>query len=564
MKDDTKTTVWQRYEKGKNLHEIRGMYSNTEKAYNFYEDRQWAGVETDQNLPFFNIIKPIVKFKVASVCANNLDIVYSAMNAGEFQRQAAEICNILNKYVAQQEELLKMETLTWHVVKNAAIAGDAYLYFYMDDENKLQAQIIDNVNIYLSNEQSADIQSQKYIIIEERRFVEDVKEEAKRNKVKDIDKITSDDEFYNHAGNRQAEEIKVGDGSCTSLLMFEKKNGKIYFSRSVRNVVYQPETEIAGLKLFPIVGLIWGEKKYSSRGIGEVIPLVPNQIEINKTIVRRAITIKNTAYPRLAYNVNSVENEADLDKVGIHIKLKNTQASRVNDLISYLYPAQTSPDAKAFTDELINVTKDLAGAGDVALGHINPEQASGIAIIAVRDQTMIPLNEHIQRLRQFKEDIARVMFDMWVAYNPNGLSINIKDNGEMVSVVISAEELAKLDVNVKVDVSPTNPYSRFAQEQSLQNLFAMGAITFEEYVQSLDDNAVMPKSKLEEILESRKTDMMQQAATVIQDLQAQNAELQQQVQAIPQVIDEAIMTGANKERDNARKQQEIQELMNIG
>lgn len=560
------TNVWSKYEKGKNLHEFRAMYTDTEKAYNFYEDRQWEGIETGaEKLPFYNIIKPTVKFKVASVCANNMEIVYSAMNAGEFQQKAQEICDNLNKYVAQQEELLKMESKIWEINKNAAISGDAYIYFYWEN-NKINVQIIDNVNVYLSKEQTSDIQKQKYIIIEERLLVDDVVEIAKANKIKkDLDKIVSDDEFYNHSGNNGSEEeIEVGEGLCTSLLMFEKKNGKIYFSKSVKNVVYQPETEIPGLKLFPVVGLVWGDKKNSSRGNGEVLPLVANQIEINRSIVRRAMTIKNTAFPRLVYSEDSVMNKDALGKVGANIEMKNKTANKINELISYLYPAQISPDAKVFTDELIQVTKDLAGAGDSALGNINPEQASGTAIMAVRDQSMIPLNEQIQKLRQFKEDIANVMFDMWVAYNPNGMPVTYEEEGEIVSLNIPSEELAQLVINVKVDVTPTNPYSRFAQEQSIQNLFAMQAITFDEYVAALDDNAVMPKSKLEAILEQRKAEEENQAALVIQDLQAQNAELQGQVQQMPQVIDEAIRKGAEVKQSQIQRQREIEELNSIG
>lgn len=49
----------------------------------------------------------------------------------------------------------------------------------------------------------------------------------------------------------------------------------------------------------------------------------------------------------------------------------------VTKVISTLPPAQMSPDVKQLQEDLIQVTRDLAGAGDIATGQVNPEDASG-------------------------------------------------------------------------------------------------------------------------------------------------------------------------------------------
>ena len=68
---------------------------------------------------------------------------------------------------------------------------------------------------------------------------------------------------------------------------------------------------------------------------------------------------------------------------------------------------------------------------------------------------------------------------------------------------ISAGQLDILQPQVRVDVSSTNPFSKYAREQSLSQLFSMGHLTFEEYVWALDDDSSVPKSKLEQIIKSR-------------------------------------------------------------
>ena len=190
-------------------------------------------------------------------------------------------------------------------------------------------------------------------------------------------------------------------------------------------------------------------------------------------------------------------NKEALEEVGAAIKVRDMQANAVTDIVSYLGAAPMSPDAQALAQELVQQTRDLAGAGDAALGQVNPEKASGAAIIAVRDQAALPLNEQIADFRQFVEDVASIWFELWAAYYPAELSRGI--------YALSGEELRRLRVEIRIDVSPNSPYSRYAQEQALENLFQKGVITFEEYVAALDENAAAPKQKLEDIIQARKS-----------------------------------------------------------
>ena len=94
--------------------------------------------------------------------------------------------------------------------------------------------------------------------------------------------------------------------------------------------------------------------------------------------------------------------------------------------------------------------------------------------------------------------MASIWFELWAAYYPTELSRGI--------YALSGEALRRLRVEIRIDVSPNSPYSRYAQEQALENLFQKGVITFEEYVAALDENAAAPKQKLEDILRNRQRD----------------------------------------------------------
>ena len=98
---------------------------------------------------------------------------------------------------------------------------------------------------------------------------------------------------------------------------------------------------------------------------------------------------------------------------------------------------------------------------------------------------------------------------MWKAYKVDGLQVMIEQpdgQGGTVEVpgVFTYELLNRIDANIKIDITPKSPYDRFAQEQSIEGLMQAGIITFEEYVEALPEDSVMPKYILEDIIKKRK------------------------------------------------------------
>lgn len=502
--------IWQLYEKGKRYHDSISLKDRVLKCYRFYEGEQWYGLENgSESLPCYNFIAPTVKYKTAMIAMNNMSITFSASDISN-----QEVIGFINSYTAQKWEKLKMDSVCWDIVKAAAIAGESYIYFY---DGGLSSQVIDSTNIFLADEREPDLQKQKYIIIYERRSVDELKSIAMQNGLSDdlVSQIVPDSDNPQLVSTESQLEVD-SDNKCSSLLYLEVKNGALYFTRTTRQVVYQPGKVIKGMDMYPIASLIFGRKKGSARGAGQVEPLIPNQIEINRNLVRRIINAKLTAFSRLVYSSDCVTNPGMLNEVGTALEIDMGGVSSINDKITYLSPSPMSPDAKNLTDELLNYSKELAGAGDAALGNIDPTKASGTAIIAVRDQAALPLNEETAAFRQFIEDVALIWFKMWSVYG----------FGDRLDSVIDYTQLSGINPYVRVDVSSTNPFSKYARQQSVERLFTMGAITFDEYVSLLEDDSSVPKSQLMEIIKTRRLASL--AAAQANSMSAQPAGAMQQ------------------------------------
>ncbi len=524
--DSGATAIWQDYQRGIDHLAKNNLFGRCDESFRFFNGDQWHGLKTGgERPPAYNIIRPIVEYKQAIVAQNGMSMHYSTMNFGEKYQESMRVCEKLNNHAFKTWERLKLDKVSWELISDACIAGDSFVYFYQD-EDKIELDPIDTTNIFLADEQEQDIQRQRYILIAQRLFTENVKEQARVNGIAEdeLSAIMPDDETAYQMGDKAKQEVANADedgGKCISILKLWKEDGTVHISRSVKNLVYQPDTAIDGMTLYPIAQYTWNREKGSARGVGEVYDKIPNQIEINKALARLLAGVKQYAFPHIVYDssILSKDNVEKLSIVGSNIGVNTNKMQRVSDTIQYMQPAQINPLAREIVYQMVSQTRELAGAGDAVTGQINPEQASGAAIIAVRDVAALPLNGQVSAFRQFVEDIARIWYDMWTAYHPNGMKVVSEEEGQdPVQETITAEELKNLSVEVRVDVSPDNPFSKFAQEQTLQNLFAQGALTFEEYVKSLDDDAVAPKAKLQDISEARKAQAQKQAEQMLPEI----------------------------------------------
>lgn len=504
--------AYQLYEKGIEYLSKFDLFAKTDECHRFFEGNQWEGLEAGgERLPVLNIIAPIVKYKTAVVAQNGITIRYSpaAESSAEFSG-LSDVCSALNAFAARTWENLKLDRKLWELLEDACVCGDCYVYFFMED-GKIRMEAVDNTGIFFSDEQQRDLQKQKYILISSRRFVSDVVAEARENGLAEdeLDLITCDGETRYQAGDGAKEEVRgdPGDGKCVSVLKMWKENGEVHISRSTRFVQYQKDTVIRGMRLYPVAAMSWTRKKGGARGEGEVRGLIANQIEINKATARLLLATKHYTFPHLVYDEDRIVDPKSLSCVGSDIAVSGlSSAGDIDRVIRYLQPAQINALAHSIGPSLAQQTRELAGASDAVTGQINPEKASGAAIIAVRDAAAVPLNGAVSAFRQFVEDIALIWFDLWTAYNPNGMRFEADgDNNEPRFYCLPAGVLQQLKIRVRIDVSPANPYSRYAKEKSLENLLAGGHIGFEEYVSALDSDAAAPREKLVEILEKRRT-----------------------------------------------------------
>lgn len=535
-KEIKETAIWSLYNKATMFASKKGYYTTIDRNNNFYNGDQWEGLLVEGIEPVqYNIIKPIVNYKTNKITKNFRAINYSANNVEgtEFRAVCKKVCDLFNQRAARVWEKDQMDSKAKKIIRQAAINGESIVYVVYDEEDKNpKNEILNMLDVYYGNENEPDIQNQPYILVKQRMSILEAKEIAEYYgvKKKELEYIVGDDDNVEEAGQDAKEEV---DNMVTIVTKFYRNKGTVMFSKATKYVDITKDKDM-GITLYPLAKMLWSEKEGSARGEGEVRTIIPNQIEINKTAMRRLLTAKNTAYPQKIYNRDKVVNPDAIDTVGGVIEVEGMDVDDVKKVFATTNPAVMSPDVEKLQNELISVTRELANASETATGQVNPEDASGRAILAVQHASEQPLDDQNVALNTMIEDIARIWLEMWKAYNQEGMSLEelivnpMTGEDEIVIRNIPASVLEELKTTVKIDITPKGAFDKYAQEVSLENLakseMFMNTSWLEDYMSLLDNDSTMPKPKIEELIKKRKA-----AQKRIREIQQIGAGMQQQV-----------------------------------
>lgn len=516
--------IWAEYQKGLDFNNAFNVYDTVENNENFYIGKQWEGVQSNGlPTPVFNMIKRIVNFQVASTSTDNLKINAAPLpTAGVMTMQETErVCNILNAQLQAVMETNSAARTFRNFMRDAAVRSDGCMYAWYDPEMEtggqekggIRLELLENTRVLFGNPTNRDVQSQPWIIVEMRKLVCDAKEMAKEHGG-DADQIQPDKDS---TGNRFDAQT---DDKVTVLYRFsrDRKTGTIRTSITTRDCVIREEWDTEQ-KLYPLVWMSWDHVTNCYHGMGLVTGLIPNQVFVNKMFAMVYLSLMTTAYPKVVYDGTRI---ARWDAaVGNAIRVNGGD---INNVAKTIDPAAISPQVSQFIQMTVDMTKDLMGATDAALGSTRPDNTS--AIIALQKASTVPVELVKQNFFQCLEDMARIWIDLMRVYygvrtigmqkvQMPGMPDEFGMPGEPVEFeVAEAFDFSTLEDNpiyIKLDVGGSAYWSEIAQVQTLDNLLMNGRIATSEYVRRLPSGYISMQQELIDRMQQEE-EMQRQAA----------------------------------------------------
>lgn len=503
MKNSLSKT-WEQYEAGKNYKRRIGLYSTVRQNERFYRGDQWYMISAP-NLPkpIFNVIKRIVDYLTSAVTPEKVLITYSdeRLPYSKGEKSTEGIARILNANARYRWERSKMDSKLYRAVSDALLTGDGVLYCYWKSDERgdgayegdIETDVIDNVNVFVSDVNKSDIQTQDYVILSGRASVLSLRKEAKANGVSegDVLKIVADGSDDNErAGDYDTVELEGADEEkATYLIKFWREEGRVCFEKSTRNcIINRVKTPC---ELYPIAYFNWSKTKNCFHGTSAVSGMIANQKYINRAYAMVMKHMSDTAFSKVIYDKTKIPEWSN--EVGEAIAA--TGAVNVSDAVSVVGVGELQKDYIGFLENVIATTKELNGATETALGNVNPDNTS--AIIAVQEASKIPLKLVKAALYQCVEDLANIWADMLLGYFAQDRLIPMLEaDGEYSCECFGELQTSECRIRARIDVIDSSTYNASIALSILDKLLDKGLITLDEYLERIPSDYIKNQNEL--------------------------------------------------------------------
>ena len=583
QKEELAKKIWNDWQKGLEYQKKLRLKETCEQCIDFFEGRQWPqATERTKNMPrpVINLIEYIVNGKKANILSSKISVVYKPLIYSQEESElATEGASSFTSFANHIRKEIKQEDLDNQAILDGLIKGPYIFHYFWDKEKKtgmakfdggLNGQIIDCLSIVFANPKQKDEQKQKWIIIQSRENVETLKSIAKKNGITktELELITADDDTEK---NYNAEE-QDGEEYATVLTRYFRKNGEVYYTKSTQSMIIQEETPLTPdaqkikleldeetnktnedkeqvdidkpentkfkITLYPIVVDSYKEREKSIYGRGEVEQIIPAQRSINFNYAMMQMASQNMGWPKVLMRPRALQGKSITNTPGEII----TDYSPNFDGIRYMTPPTFSSMPLTIADKLIEGTRTVTGATEVANGEVLGKNMSGSAIVALQTQAKVPIEDMQKRFWRAHEKIARIWEQFFKAYYRFDVPYSVEsENGQEVNS-FNGSIYQNMDFETTIDVGPGSAYSESLSINLLEQALQRGDITFDDYIDLYPETAMPFKAKLKEI---RKKQLL---PPEISQKIAQNPQILQYVMSIIQQAETPAPTIQNVEQ----------------
>ncbi len=525
--------VFAEYEKGircKSALGKRGMYEQNRINERFYVGDQWHGAHCggDRPLVRYNVIKRIGEYKQAIVGAASVAVNYSADGVADTRevRDAVEqmrrrmaageqpdtvlaetggdirtqlIMTGLSDYFRTTAERVDLDGLRDRALRNAYVTGTGIVYTYWDERiptgqtaadgrtrirGDIACEVLDVEQVYFGDPATEEVQEQPYILVAQRKPVEELRRAALRWGVsrEQAARILPDSERRGENGEP--------DGKATLLTRFWKAwnaDGTKYEVMAMqvcRGVTVRPAWRL-GIRLYPLAAFRWESRRGCVYGESEIPYLIPNQIAINRAMTAGVWATMAAGMPIMLVNGDVVTQPITNDP-GQVLEVFGT-GDDVDRAVRYVTPPAAGQIFSAAVTNLVNNTMSQAGVNSAMLGDVQPDNTS--AIIAVREAALMPLTMVQNRFNRFVEEIARQWAEFWVCqYGSRALRVATADGTWYLP--FNGRELAELLIRARVDVGAATVFGEAESIDTLGRLFDRGILDEVQYLTRLPKGIV--------------------------------------------------------------------------
>lgn len=554
--DKDKTKIWDQWQNCCAYQNAMGFTTDFPRFEDFKEGKQWPQpTERTKNMPrpVFNVVDMFIRNKAAAVLNQPITINYTPaeVSMDDYQRElASQGAKDFTDYAKQLWEDIDQDGLNEDMIEDAATLGTGILHYYFDNSitggmdtpyvGEIRGESIDPLNLGVSDPQCRDIQKQRYIIIAQRRPVEEVRELAKREGVSKelIERIVSDNNTSAEGYSAAQNEVR-GEDKLTLLTKYYRKDGAVYFAKATECVEIIKERCLTPkndsgffIKLYPIELMPWYKRKKCIFGIGECQTVIPGQRAINFLKAMELLSVQQTGWPKILARPNALQGQAITNEPG---EVITDYSGQPGAGITYMNPPSMTAAATNLAATIFDLMRTTSGVSEVSTGEPIGGNIAASAIIALQNQARTPIQKTQKRFWKSVKNIGAIWAELIKAYYFSERSITVEDfpaddnnaaltekitNKEPQSRQFTGTAYAGIDFKLKIDVGASSEYGEVLAQSTLDNMLARGDINIDEYVVLAPHNVVPFKEEFKRIREKNGAAAQELLNRALQEQQA--------------------------------------------
>ncbi len=547
MKTQTKTRVWELYERGRdyNCRLSPNQYDLVRTNTEFFIGNQWLHLPDTPAMralpkPTFNILKRVASLFVASLTASGVTLRFEPMAYYDGSGGADPVGSCVefaNAEIRNLMDRLKLDYRIRDALFDGVQTGDYCAHFWFDPNaaphggmlgphrGEICMELVDGINVMFGNPNDRRVENQPYILIVGRDTVENLRREAKRHgngQARPMADAMTDWEYFPTGGVEPAEDDEAGKTlygllyTKVTKIVDGREETTIHATKATRTEIIFQDVD-TGLSRYPVAWGNWEKQKGQYHGRALVTGMVPNQIFINTMFATAMRHLQLMAFPKTVYNADLIPLWSN--EVGQTIAVSGLQPGQsVGEVACNLQPAEMSGQIFALIDKAMAYTKECLGATDAVLGTAQADNTS--ALMVLQTNAEVPLENVRAGLHEWVEDVGAILLDMMAAYygsrpvvlekelrepvmGPDGLP-QLEENGTMrlqtvrrrVVQEFDFSRFRQLQLSVRAEAGASTYFSEIAMTQTLDNLRREGTLDLVQYLERVPDKLIPRKEEL--------------------------------------------------------------------
>lgn len=516
------THLYKMYEDGIDYQNRIGIRESIPTNIKFFEGNQWPRpTESTRNLPrpVINIIKMICRSKKSAILSTPVKVSFKSYTQGVD----------ISRFNSFSESIFKemhQDKLDKQAIDDAVKKGSYFYHYYWDKDTVdlngikdggVRCEIIDPLNIFVSNPAQLDEQKQKWILIASHLSVEEIlslcDSECKINKA-------------------LLEADKNENGTITLLTRYFRINGEVYCERATKgHIIAKPfmiaphsddieqTTNRIRASLYPIVCGFYEKRDGSIYGISEIEGLIPNQKAINFNVAMSLLNAQECAWGKYVALPNALKGQK-ISNVPGQVLIDH---SGTGDGIKKMQEQSLSEVPMNITSTLIDFTKSASGSTGIMNGELQWTNMSGAAIAQLQAQAQLPIEELRSEFWEVKKRQGLVVAQfMKLYYYKKPFITVIQENGaekEVFDFFTSADfENAIFDISV--EVTGGSKASASSVITMLDNCLSNGKISIETYIKAYPDSSLTNKTEILKQIELEKNSELERLKKELNELKS--------------------------------------------